>query len=95
MKILKYKANETPSALKGSFSLELPTGMVINDCRYFVKADSRWIAMPQRQYEKDGEKRYYNLVTFNTPTEIKEFNGKVLEVLDAHLKEDTSPEMPF
>jgi DNA-binding cell septation regulator SpoVG len=71
--------------LLGFLSLELPSGLVINDITVHEKAGSRWCSMPARQYEKDGEKQWAPLVDFANKETREAFQRLALEALDAHL----------
>lgn len=89
MKIQKYKPIEHPS-VKASFSILMEEwgDLMINDCKLFEKGTSRWISLPSRQYEAEGEKRYYNIVTFATIEKVKAFQAQVLAAIDAMLSDD-------
>lgn len=54
-------------ACKAKFTVRLPKlGMDIRECAAFDTGEKKWIALPSRQYEKDGQKKYFNLVTFTS-----------------------------
>lgn len=84
--ILRYTPLEKGS-LQGFFSLKIAKWgqFVINDMRYFAKeGGARWIAFPQRQYEKDGEKKYAPYCKFEDRGMEHAFGDQVLKALDAH-----------
>jgi len=62
MKIKNLKMIKKKS-LVSKFTVYLDRmGISINDCNYFDNGENQWISMPSRQYEKDGEKKYFGLV---------------------------------
>ena len=69
-------------ALQGSFSIYIPEWeLTINDVTYFVKEGRRWISFPSREYEKDGEKKYWPFIKF--PKERMEaFTTAVIAQID-------------
>lgn len=95
MKILKFRSLDNQSAMKATFSvafevkvgtMPLPVEIMINDCRLFEKNDSKWVALPQRQYEKDGEKRYAPYISCTLLSDLKGFQAAVLEAVEAYQK---------
>jgi hypothetical protein len=52
-------------ALRGFFSLVLPSGMIVHDCQLFEKGDRRWIGLPTKQYESGGERKFAALIEFS------------------------------
>jgi hypothetical protein len=57
---------------KAKFSIVFPKmGMTINDCGLFEKDGKKWIALPSKAYEKDGQKKYFSLVFFEADKKKK------------------------
>ena len=84
VKIVKFNAYESKS-LKGFLTVQVFGCLEIRDCRYMETSDSRWIALPQRQYEQDGETKYANIVAFDK-ADYQEFQKDALEALDSYLQ---------
>lgn len=62
---------------KAKFCVSLPKmGMEIRDCGLFESQGKKWIGLPSRPYEKDGEKKYFSLVSF-TQEMKKRFDDQV------------------
>jgi hypothetical protein len=89
MEILSFRKSTSESAKVGSFSLLLPEwrNFIIHDMAYFVKDNRHWVTFPQKQYEKDGQKKYFTLNTFQDFNEAKIFLHDVLELLKDYLKQ--------
>jgi len=67
--------------LRGFFDVYIePWGLTMS-CSYFDKDGKRWVTLPTREYEKDGEKKYHSLVRFDKERHFK-FQDKVLELID-------------
>ena len=80
MEIIKYKTINKNS-LVSSFNLKIPKwgGFIINEIKYFKKGTARWISLPSRQYEDNGEKKYYNLNAFEKPEMMAVTNRRPLQ----------------
>ena len=63
MKILNFKPRNVGSVV-GTFSVEMPSGMLLHECSLMHSGEREWINPPQRQYEVNGEKKYAKLVDF-------------------------------
>lgn len=61
-------------------------GLTIRECTFFKKGDKRWISMPQKVYEKDGEKNYFPYVFWTKEMKAK-LDEKVLDLLKAQVDE--------
>ena len=66
------------NTLRASFTLTTPSGMVIHDCTYHTKDDSRWIGLPSRSYEKDGVRKWVPLVGVHRPRHGEQVHGSGL-----------------
>lgn len=91
MEIVDYKPINK-NAVQGKFNLKMPKwgNLIIRELTYFKTANKRWISFPSRQYEKDGEKKYYSFMMFETLETANLFQEKLLTVLDQYLA--THPE---
>jgi hypothetical protein len=67
--------------------LEKWGGFLIKKVKIFQKAESRWISFPSEEYEKDGQKKYYSLVEFDTPAMNEAFRNAFFQALDKYLLE--------
>ena len=67
----------------GYLDLELPSGLVINQCRLMRGPQGTlWIAMPAIKRHADGQKaRWDNLVEFATKAASERFQAMVLDAL--------------
>ena len=64
--IIKFKEIDS-EALRAIFSCRInQTSIILRDCRLFEKSDTgtRWVGLPQKTWEQDSEKKYFNLVVF-------------------------------
>lgn len=91
MKIVKFKEIRKGS-LVAFFSLQIPSwgGIIIHDMTLFCSNGKRWIAFPSRLVEKDGERKYYSYLRFETDVPMKKFSEDVLKVLDKYIAENPS-----
>lgn len=85
--ITRFNRQEKP-ILKAFFSIQIPeyAGLCINDLAYFEKGEQRWISYPQKPYEKDGEKKYMNVIFF----EEKAMQNVILQALDNYMKKNNN-----
>ncbi len=72
-------------ALRAVFTLTVPGGFSFHETKYFVKDDSRWVKLPDREYvKKDGAKGYMPVITMEK--EKREmFNSLALDAVDEFL----------
>jgi hypothetical protein len=74
------------NTLRGFFSVELPSGLVIHKCTLHVKANSRWIGFPAERYKKsDGEVGYAILLEFRSRDIADRFRDVILAAFDAQV----------
>jgi hypothetical protein len=67
--IKDWRAVNSQSALKGSFTVEIPKWhMQIRSITLFQKESQIWISFPSREYEKDGQKKYFSYIVFDKET---------------------------
>ncbi len=100
MEITNYKPGR--GVLQGTFTLKLPKiRMEFRECTWFEKDGRRWFNFPSKAYEKDGQKKYFSLVNFETPDIKISFEKMFFEVLEKFLKENpqhteaVQEEIPF
>jgi hypothetical protein len=73
-------------SLQGSLSLELPSGIKLFECTYHRRADGRrWVGLPARSYEQDGERRWVRLVGLTSREAHERFQRQALEAVDVML----------
>lgn len=85
MEIFNYRTINK-GFLLASFSLKvpLPNGavMIYHKMKHFSKNNAQWIAFPAEEYEKDGEKKFFPLISFEKVEDFKIFQNEVLKLLD-------------
>jgi len=73
-------------AMRGSFSVRLPSGLIVHDIALFEKGASRWIAMPRQRYKsKDGQESFAAIIEFATSRAADAFRHEAVAALDALL----------
>jgi hypothetical protein len=92
----KYEKN----SLQGFLTIRLTgVSLEIRDIALHQKDMSRWLQMPSRPYEKDGEQKWAYVIRFYDKERWEKFQKLVLEALDAFLvtKGDQPPDddIPF
>lgn len=97
MEIADLKKFDT-GACKAKFTVKMDNGIEIRECGLFETNGQKWIGLPSRPYEKDGIKKYFQIV--NMPPEVKKkFDAKVYEKLARHFaneyKKPANDELPF
>jgi hypothetical protein len=78
------------NTLIGFLSLEMPSGLVINDVCLHSKNGSKWVSLPARQYELNGEKRWTPYVEFNDRECRESFQQLAIAAVDAYLDSEGS-----
>ena len=74
-------------ALESFVNIKLiPIGLIINKISVFRKEDKRWINMPQEIFEEQGVKKYYTLVRFEDPLQMKKFQEAFLLAHDKFIE---------
>jgi len=75
-------------ALKAGFSAYIENWkLYIRDMAYFEKDGKRWVNMPSRKYEADGETKYFNYVRFEKEVQER-FNQAVLDAIGDQIKKE-------
>jgi hypothetical protein len=84
------------SALIGTFDLVIPKwgNFVIREMCYFQKGAQKWVSFPSKQYEKDGQKKYYPYNAFQDKATLDAFMHKVLEAV-AKVAPQPAAQMPL
>lgn len=94
MKILKYKQVNSGS-LTGVLNLDDPASpYIVNDIKVFQKGDGRWIQMPSKEYEVNGERRFFPYNHFRSREEKDQYTRRVLDALDEYCKANPPQEEP-
>lgn len=90
------------SVLKYSFTVVVTqwSDFYLKECKLFEKDGKRWVTFPDREYEKNGEKKYMALCGFKTKELSEAFKEKVKDALKAHIASSGNPmphneDMPF
>ncbi len=79
MKIINFKSVEK-GTLRGFFDVVIEEWGMTVACSYFDKDGKKWVNLPNREYDKDGVKKYQALVKFDEPR-MRKFQEKVLEMI--------------
>ena len=88
MKIEDLRVINHP-VLKASFTVVIPEwqDFCLRECKLFEQQGKRWVSLPDREYEKDGEKKYWPLCGFKTRETNDAFKAKVRAALDEVLEQ--------
>jgi hypothetical protein len=69
-----------------------PWHMNLHEVKIFQKGNQRWLGMPAREFANDmGEKKYIDLITFDSEAIKNRFRAQVMEAVDKYLEQN--PEM--
>lgn len=83
VRISDWKAIQK-NTLRGFYTVELPSGMVIHKCSLHEKNGQRWIGLPTEKYSKrDGTTAYSILIEFTSRQVEGNFRRQVLLALEA------------
>lgn len=90
MEIENYKAINK-GCLIGKFDIKIPEwgDLLIRECVLFEKDNKRWVALPSKEYQKDGSKKHFPLIKFSPPV-FERLQLSALEKL-AKLTLDVAP----
>lgn len=87
IEVVNYRTNIKGARL-GHLSLRItPWKIEIRDITVFQKNGNRWLSMPSREYEKDGEKKYMPYVSFFEKIDNDNFQKSALNAMDKWIKE--------
>ena len=81
IQISNWKTREN-NTLRGFFTITLPSGMILHDCMLHQQEDRRWIGLPSREYEVQGDRKFAPIVTFVDKPAEQRFRDQVLAALD-------------
>lgn len=62
-----------------------PWDLTLFEVCVFQKGNQRWVGMPSKKMEKDGEVSYKALMGFKSDARMKKFRDGVMKAVDAHL----------
>lgn len=81
VEIIAYREVNKGSVV-GSVDVFLPrNGMEVYNLTYFNKDGKEWISMPSKEYEKDGQKKYFQFVRFRDRNHQDAFGRAVIEAI--------------
>ena len=87
VEVLDFKSYEK-NTLRGFLDIMLPAiGMKIIGCTLHEKGESRWIGLPGRPYEENGEKKWAAILDFTDKDARAAFQKAALAAVDAYLRE--------
>lgn len=70
-------------ALKAAVNIYVPKwGVEIFGIKLFEKNGNKWINLPSREYEDNGEKKYFSYIRFKDKAHFEAFSSKVKEAID-------------
>ena len=71
-------------SLQGYATIYVPKwGIEIQSVGVFQKDNKRWINFPQKEYEKDGVKKYASYIRFKEKNHMDIFSEQVKKAIDA------------
>lgn len=70
----------------------VPWKMTLHNVTIFEKGQQRWLGMPSRKWEKDGEEKYQELISWTDEGVKKRFRSQIMKAVDAYLAENPSLE---
>ena len=65
-----------------------PWHLFLHEVMIFEEGARRWIALPSQVFEKDGEKKYKELVAFDSEGAKKRFRDQIMLAVDKFLAEN-------
>jgi hypothetical protein len=104
IKILTYKENTNANShAVATFSIQIEKwgGFQIRGMTLFRKDGKSWLAYPNRPYEDEGKKKYYNFVAFEDAKMDATFKEKIFTALNEHIAKinhkpiEVQGELPF
>ena len=81
MKISNWKPSQRDGARLGFFDVTLPSGMMLCGCSLINGQNGMFVNLPQREYMKDGEKKYTSTVKIDDRDKKAKFDAMVIEAL--------------
>ena len=74
------------NTLVGFLTLELPGGVIVHGITLHQKSDSRWVSMPAKEYEKDGQKTWAPIIEFSSKSARERFQAAAVSALEAYME---------
>jgi DNA-binding cell septation regulator SpoVG len=65
-----------------------PWKLKIHEILVFQKGVNRWVSLPSRKYEKDGEIKYAKLIEFDDSSVEKRFRDQIMQAVDAYVEKN-------
>lgn len=56
-------------------------GLIINDVKLFKKNSKYWVGMPDKEYKKDGERKYFKIIQFVDKEQEKKLMQEIQDCL--------------
>lgn len=78
-KIKDYKGADSGGAVAGRFTLIIGPMQIRGWTHFCGNNGSQWVSGPQREYEKDGERKFYPFVYFLDKERWSKFQDWILE----------------
>jgi hypothetical protein len=78
------------NTLKGSFSLALPSGLIVRDCTFHRSGDKSWVAYPSRGYIRGNEQSWANILSFRDRESQDRFQRLALQAAQEAFSEERS-----
>lgn len=91
---MEVKCSHFKSFNKGAvvgFADVVYKGIIFKDCPVFKSNDKSWFALPSKQYEVDGERKYQPYIMFESKDEFKQFQIEGLEAIRQYIREQMQP----
>lgn len=87
MEILRYRVLNK-GLLRGTFDLKIPKwgNFIIYEMGHFIKNGHEWVSFPSKQYEKDGEKKYFSYCRFELPETGRKFSDQCLQAIKQYFE---------
>lgn len=67
----------------------------IYGCQFCNKNGKRWLSMPQREYMKDGEKKYLSIVRFKDKSKQDAFAEAAIKAIEKKIVEQPAPKQDY
>lgn len=90
IEVLKYKEINKGAMLCSLSVFVEKMGIEINDIIIFQKNGRRWANMPSRQYEKDGETKYFPYLRFRERDHQNAFSDQVVRAMEDYCMKQAS-----
>jgi len=87
---IKFKSFEK-GHLQGFADFYLPQwGIEIQGCALYMKEGQRWVNLPGKEYEKDGQKKYAPHIRFRDKDHWEAFMKQAKEAIDTFCKKNSA-----